>query len=230
MNLVLLYIASYFLGSVPFGLLVGKLKGVDIRKVGSGNIGATNAYRALGWGGGIAVFILDVGKGMVPPLLAKELLPGTMPPGEVINHAVLMGAAAVIGHSFSPFLGFKGGKGVATGLGVLLGVAPVVGIAGVSASFFIIATTRYVSIASIVACIVVMVGALITHQPPIVLGAFGFVTAFVLIRHIPNIKRLIKGEESRLEFKRKPKESDEPAEEGPAKKNDEPTEVGQASE
>lgn len=216
MTLVLLYVVSYCLGAIPFGLLVGKLKGVDIRKVGSGNIGATNAYRALGWGGGIAVFILDVGKGMVPPLLAKWLLPGTMPPGEVINHAVFTGATAVIGHSFSPFLGFKGGKGVATGLGVLLGVAPVVGIAGVTASFTVIAITRYVSIASLVACVVVMAGALITHQPPIVLGAFGFVTAFVIIRHIPNIKRLMKGEESRLDFKRKPKEEEIAEEEGQA--------------
>ena len=164
LTLVILYLASYLLGSIPFGLIVGLLHGVDIRKVGSGNIGATNAYRALGNVGGAITFILDVGKGLVPPLVTVAVLGPQFKTHEVITHSVFVGATAVLGHSFSPFLNFKGGKGVATGLGVLLGVAPIVGISGFATFILVTLLSRYVSIASICACIVVVLSSVITHQ------------------------------------------------------------------
>src|SRR5690349_1924004 len=99
MTLVVLYLFSYLLGSVPFGYLVGRARGVDITKVGSGNIGATNTYRALGWKAGLTVFVLDVGKGAVPPLLARALVKD-LPADVVTLHCVFMGVAAVLGHSF----------------------------------------------------------------------------------------------------------------------------------
>ena len=199
-TLILLYVFAYVLGSIPFGLLVGMTQGVDIRKIGSGNIGTTNVYRALGKTCAAIVFILDVGKGYVPPVFSAIVLRQNGQDHDVSAHAVFVGAAAVIGHSFSPFLKFKGGKGVATGLGVLLGVAPLVGLAGFSTFVLVVGLTRYVSIASICACFVVIIGTWVTRQPPVVVAVFGFVTAFVVVRHIPNIKRLIKGEEPKIQF------------------------------
>ena len=124
----LLISLGFALGSIPFGFMVAKAKGVDIREVGSGNIGATNVMRVLGKGPGIAVLLLDVLKGLIPSLC-----------GHLIFHdkqiAFAAGVAAVFGHTFSPFLKFKGGKGIATGLGALLGSSPFVGLAAFSVFF-----------------------------------------------------------------------------------------------
>src|SRR5579859_1780423 len=112
-----LLVAAYFIGSIPVGYLVSRAKGVDILKVGSGNIGATNVWRVLGWPLGSTVLLLDVVKGLLPALAGYQLLNGQL-------DAFVVGMGAVAGHSLSPFLKFKGGKGVATGLGVLVGTSP----------------------------------------------------------------------------------------------------------
>ncbi len=202
MQYALLAVGSYLLGSLPFGFIVARLCGIDITSVGSGNIGATNVARVLGWRLGFVVFFLDVGKGVVPPLVTVWLTG---------NHdvAVLMGVAAVVGHTFSPFLKFKGGKGVATGLGALVGSDPLVGGAIFGVFLLMFAFTRIVSLSSLVASACVIVLGLIAHQSWVFFAVFGPMIVYVFIRHRPNIGRLIRGEEPKLDLKKKMKENDE---------------------
>lgn len=202
MTLIVLYSCAYLLGAIPFGLLVGFTRGVDIRTIGSGNIGATNTYRAIGKVGGTIVFLLDVGKGVLPPVVARTLLKETYTGDIVMIHATLMGATAVIGHSNSPFLRFKGGKGVATGLGMLFGVVPIAGVAGLVTAISLFAITRYVSLSSMIACLVVIATSVLTRQPPAVSVVFSIVTALIILRHVPNIKRLLKGDEPKIDFRK----------------------------
>lgn len=200
-----LLIASYFLGSIPFGLLVGKaMRGVDIRQFGSGNIGATNVYRTLGPGPGIIVFAADVLKGLIPVLAAKELLPG-------ISWLIVgVGMMAIFGHTLSPFLGFKGGKGVATSLGVGIGLVPVPALIAFGIWVVVLAGTRYVSVASMLACLSVPV-MIWWMQGPMAYRVFGiFVAAYVIVKHRSNIARLMQGRENR--FGRKPEPDGNPTE------------------
>ena len=124
MNTMLPIILGYLIGSIPFGFLAGKIKGVDIRKVGSGNIGATNIYRSLGIWPALTVFILDMLKGTAAVYIAQALLPQSTPLLSREYFIVLSGVAAMVGHMYSIFLGFSGGKGAATSLGILFGIAP----------------------------------------------------------------------------------------------------------
>jgi glycerol-3-phosphate acyltransferase PlsY len=192
--ILLAVVLSYFCGAIPVGVLVGKTRGIDVREVGSGNIGATNVWRALGPVAGTIVFVLDVFKGLAGPLIAKGLLPGN-------EWAVaLCAVAAVLGHVFSCFLNFKGGKGIATALGAILGLAP--GLALVSFALWGVAlgVSRFISVASVLACIAVIIGSWLPQfQVPvpsaIVITLMG-VLAF--IKHIPNLKRLAAGTEPRV--------------------------------
>lgn len=190
-------VAAFFLGAIPFGLIAGKLRGVDLRQRGSGNIGATNALRELGVGIGIAVFLLDGMKGLLPVLAARWLDLSS-------GWAVGAGFCAALGHIFSPFIGFKGGKGVATSLGVLIGLSPLV--AGLSFLIFLITvfTTRYVSLGSILGAATQM--ALFLFLPasyligdPLPYRLFAVVAGtLVIVRHQANIKRLLAGTESKF--------------------------------
>ena len=200
MTFAILMIVSYLIGGIPFGLIIGRIFfGTDIREHGSCNIGATNAYRVLGWKGGVPVFILDLSKGIGPVIAARLLSSGTLhsyPPGMVI---VAAGFAAVIGHTVSPFLKFKGGKGVATSLGVAFALSWQGGAAAFIAWCIVLAATRYVSMASIVGTIVGAATITIYSGNNPFYGAFGlFATIYVVIKHIPNIKRLLRGEEHRF--------------------------------
>lgn len=121
--MIILAIAAYLLGSVPFGLLLSKAQGVDIRKRGSGNIGFANVLRIMGWKVAIPTLVLDVMKGLVPVIIAQYMQINT-------DGAFLMGLIAIFGHVFPVWIGFRGGKGVATGLGVSLAIQPVAGILG----------------------------------------------------------------------------------------------------
>src|SRR3954469_14412633 len=153
----LLIPAAYVVGSVPFGLMVGKLKGVDPRAAGSGNIGASNVGRLLGRRLFVMVFLLDLLKGLLPMLLAGRLLQGTAHEARTYFLWLLVGFAAIFGHMFSLFLGFKGGKGVATSSGVILGLFPYFTIPGVVALAVwavVLKGTRYISMASILAALV----------------------------------------------------------------------------
>jgi glycerol-3-phosphate acyltransferase PlsY len=194
---------AYLYGSVPFGFLAAKcLRGVDIRKMGSGNIGATNAARALGFRFFPVIFLLDVSKGLLPTLAAVRLVAGQ---GPYAPHplAVTTGVAAILGHVFPLYLGFRGGKAVATSAGFFLAVAPLA--AGVAAAVWglVFALGRYVSLASIAAALALPVCVYFTHPDP--LGSGRFLTgmsvlgcAFVIYLHRANIGRLLAGKENRI--------------------------------
>ena len=196
---LLTLLAAYLLGSIPNGLLIARLKGVDIRKVGSGNIGATNVFRSVGKSWGILTFVCDALKGFLPAWLFPQLVDET--------HAALgifCGALAIAGHNWPVFLKFKGGKGVATSAGVLLGIAPAAVGLGLLSWLILFLSTRYVSVASIGAAIVVPLAGWFLYRDgrllPITLAILGLVT---VIRHQANIRRLIAGTEHRFEFGKK---------------------------
>ena len=196
MTAVLVVLGGYLLGSMPFGYWVVLLvKGEDIRKVGSGNIGASNVWRTYGRWLGIPIVLLDVAKGFVPALVGALLV------GELT--AVLAGGAAMLGHWRPLFLRFqKGGKTVATGGGVFLGAAPLLGLIGVAVWIVAFLVTRYASLASIVAALSLPVLAVVLGEPwPIIV--FGAIAAVgVLLLHRPNIARLRAGTESRFRLRR----------------------------
>ncbi len=189
-------LGGYLLGSMPFGYWVVLLvKGEDIRKVGSGNIGASNVWRTYGRWLGIPIVVLDVAKGFVPALVGALLV------GELT--AVLAGGAAMLGHWRPLFLRFqKGGKTVATGGGVFLGAAPLLGLIGVAVWVVAFIVTRYASLASIVAALSLPVVAVLLGEPwPIVVFA-AIAAVGVILLHRPNIARLRAGTESRFRLRR----------------------------
>jgi acyl phosphate:glycerol-3-phosphate acyltransferase len=196
MTAVLVVLGGYLLGSMPFGYWVVLLvKGEDIRKVGSGNIGASNVWRTYGRWLGIPIVLLDVAKGFVPALVGSLLV------GELT--AVLAGGAAMLGHWRPLFLRFqKGGKTVATGGGTFLGAAPVLGLLGVVVWVVVFLLSRYASLASIVAALSLPVLAVVLGEPwPIIV--FGVIAAVgVVLLHRANIGRLRAGTESRFRLRR----------------------------
>ena len=182
----------YLFASIPFGLLVSKyFYGTDIRSKGSGNIGATNVLRTLGAFPAVLVLILDMGKGITAVFLARYFL-GTD------FSAVIAGLIAIIGHSCSCFLGFKGGKGVATGLGVILMLSPLVTCLTVMVFAFIVGITRYVSLGSVLGALLLPLLMIVFHQPKPYLYFACLAAAFVIYRHRGNIQRLLQGTESKI--------------------------------
>lgn len=208
-------LAGFVLGSIPFGYWAGRLKGIDIRQHGSGNIGATNVIRVLGKAIGIPVFILDILKGLLPTLLPRWLVDQAEPGfGWVSATTVAAGLAAVLGHMFTPWLRFKGGKGVATAAGVLAGIAPLAMLAGLVAWLALFFTTRFVSLASMVAAVTVPVAMSVLmarqHRWDPVLLVFGILVAvLVIVRHRSNIRRLLAGTENRAGRRTLPKVQEE---------------------
>ncbi len=150
MTLALLFVGAYLVGSIPFGVIFGKFKGVDVMAAGSGSTGATNVARLLGWKLGIVVFILDILKGAGPAVVAKSVTGSD-------EMAVYVGVVAVLGHMLSPFLKFKGGKGIATGLGVMFGSSPIVGAIGFGTFLVMFAATRIVSLSALAGSTAVLV-------------------------------------------------------------------------
>jgi len=192
MGLLLACIGSYLVGSIPNGLILGKLLwNIDLREHGSHNIGATNAWRTIGKQAGVAIFLLDLLKGVFGVWLGG-VMSGTP------LALVLGGIFAIIGHSWSFLLHFKGGKGVATGLGVILMLMPVPSLLIFAVWFFIVKVTGYVSLGSIVGAALVPIFAWIFGMPGATIG-FGFIAAiFVIYRHKENIQRLLTGTESKI--------------------------------
>lgn len=192
---------AYLLGSIPFGyLLVRIFRHEDIRATGSGNIGATNVARSGAKGLGILTLILDALKGFAAVVIAQHIAaPSGLPQSYEI--AVCAGVAAVLGHCFPIWLGFRGGKGVATALGVFFALVPVTTVLCVLAVFFVIVlTTRYVSLASIVAAALFPFFAL-PHAPvrtPTVVAGYILIPLIVILKHHQNIRRLISGTEHRF--------------------------------
>jgi glycerol-3-phosphate acyltransferase PlsY len=197
-------IGSYLLGTIPFGYLAGRLGGIDIRKAGSGNVGATNVVRVLGKRYGHPVFALDVLKGFgavkISMLIAQGQPQGWNSP---VIFGILAGMSSVLGHLYPPWLKFKGGKGVATSAGALLALAPVATLIGVAIWIIVFWLTGYVSLASIIAAgalpIVILVFS--SHDQnngkPLVYSS-ACVAAVVIWRHRSNLSRLMRGTEPRF--------------------------------
>lgn len=194
--LLIAAIVGYLLGSLPFGYLVARAKGVNIFEVGSNNPGATNVRRVLGHGPGNLVLALDGLKGAVAagwPLLATGL---PMPAWPLMSVVGL--TAALLGHSFSCFTQFRGGKGVATAAGGFFVLFPLGALTAAVTWGVVLALTRYVSLASMLAGVVLTVAAVIWHVAPLILGASALVMIFVIIRHRSNISRLLAGTENKV--------------------------------
>lgn len=192
MLLIGLFVGAYFVGSIPFGYLIAKVRGVNILKEGSGNIGATNVIRVLGKKLGLLVFVLDVLKGFAPALAASFLLPHSQ------IQTFLVGMGAVAGHCLSPFLRFKGGKGVATGLGALFGAFPLVALCALGVFSLVLGLTRFVSLSSIVAALTLAPLGFVFKVDEPMIWAFLGLTVFVVYRHRANISRLLKGTEPKF--------------------------------
>ena len=203
-TLAVLLAGSYLLGSIPFGYLAGLLAGIDIRKVGSGNVGATNVVRVLGKKYGYPVFALDVLKGFGPVKISMLMAPG-LP--QQWNSPEIFGIVAaissVLGHLYPPWLKFKGGKGVATSAGALLALTPIATLIGVAVWIIVFWLTGYVSLASMTAAILLPIVIFVfrSQDPnkgkPLVCSAV-CVAAIVIWRHRSNLSRLIRGTEPRF--------------------------------
>lgn len=232
-------VLAFLLGSIPFGLFIAKLKGIDIRQHGSGNIGATNVFRIVGKKYGLSCLVLDALKGFIPVLIAVNLVPveGRVPMLHLafLNHwemhpapqqftaqlvHVITALAAVLGHNYSPWIGFKGGKGIATSAGVLIGLMPGAVLILLVVFIFTLAVTRYVAVASMVAAVCLPI---VTHlgaryhvnDAGMSLWAAGewnkplfFFTVIIavsaILKHRSNIRRLLDGTESKFGSKNKP--------------------------
>jgi len=205
---LILTLFAYLIGSVPFGLLIARTQGKDIRTLGSGNIGATNVLRCLGKPLGITCFILDVLKGYLPaaffPIIACRLLAQASDAGNCTTGiGILFGAAAILGHNFPVFLKFKGGKGVATSAGVLLGVAPLAVVIGLLTWCVVFYVSGYVSLGSIIAALVVVITGWTAGYGPVIATALTLLGALTIWRHRENIKRLTAGTENKFHRKKK---------------------------
>lgn len=193
MTVVAFALLAYLVGSFPTSYIVGRLRGIDLRKHGSGNLGGTNAYRVMGPAAGIPVVLVDVMKGLVPAYYFP-LWDGTA----TENLALLYGLAAITGHVWSIFVRFRGGKGVATGSGVLIALAPTSALIALLVWAGIVAITRYVSVGSITAATLVPLTAWLTDEPN---STVAFCTAVAIVvwwTHRTNLRRLARGEENRF--------------------------------
>jgi len=203
MWLVLLLLAAYCLGSIPTSIIAGKaLRGIDIREYGSRNPGATNTFRVLGWKIGVAVGIVDIFKGFAAVALLPLLLPSDSW-ASMEARRMLAGFAAVAGHMWTVFAGFRGGKGVGTAFGVFLGLAPLPSTIAAAVWAALTFGTGYVSLGSIAAAValpllVITLGVWRGNLSPAVASVSVIVGLLVIIRHRSNISRLIRGEENRF--------------------------------
>jgi glycerol-3-phosphate acyltransferase PlsY len=188
---IILVVAAYLLGSIPTGLLLGKAFGIDIRTSGSGNIGATNVYRTLGKKVGIMTLAGDCLKGLIPVLAAKYL-------GGSEAVVALTGMAAFLGHVYTLFLGFKGGKGVATALGVFLGVSPASVLCSLAIFLLVVWKWRYVSLASITAAVVMPLAVTVIEHKSFISGMAVIISIIVIWKHRDNIDRLKAGTERKF--------------------------------
>lgn len=198
-------VIAYLAGAIPFGLMIGKARGIDVRTVGSKNIGATNVFRCVGAKFGILAFVLDMVKGVfgtlcgfLPTLLVADVSPST-----TLLLRVLCGTAAMLGHMFPIYLKFKGGKGVSTALGLLFGVAPLAGLLGFAGWGVLFVLSRYVSLASCLAAAIVgglMWTPLYKDAPVWFSILITLLTVLAIVKHRTNIVRLCKGTENRFAF------------------------------
>ncbi len=210
---ILTILIAYLIGAIPFGFLIPKLFGIaDVRKLGSGNVGATNAYRTAGPVAGILVLIFDIGKGVAAVMLAR-FIPGTVIPTEYLLFAA--GMAAILGHIFTIFLGFKGGKGVNTALGVMITILPLETLVALVVFIIIVSITHYISLGSMLAASMLFLMTFaewlfkLKEIPPVYVVVTLLLVLLILFSHRSNIKRLRDGNENRFSLHSKPKEVNE---------------------
>ncbi|HMK59790.1 MAG TPA: glycerol-3-phosphate 1-O-acyltransferase PlsY [Dissulfurispiraceae bacterium] len=209
--IAVLLVAAFLFGSIPTGLLIATFKGVDLRKIGSGNIGATNVLRALGRGAALATLIGDMLKGLLPVLAVRHLLPDmgiqfsdqylSLPFTITNAHTALEGAvgiAAILGHNFSIFLKFKGGKGVATSLGVALALSPHAALMAATVWLLAFKFSGYSSLGGILAFASFPFCIYVIDYSPDKIGIAAIMAALIFITHRGNIKRLLTGTENKV--------------------------------
>lgn len=204
--LITLVLLSYLLGSIPTGYLVAKAKGVDIRSVGSGNIGATNVFRILGKGAGIFVLTADALKGALAVLVVAPVIWGE-PPCHCHDHELVQaqgfaGISAILGHNYTCWLKFKGGKGVATTAGVFAALAPSAFGIALATWLVVFAVSRYVSLASIVAAAALPLAVWLMGNGALLIGVSTALGALAIYKHKANLQRLLAGTESRIGAKK----------------------------
>lgn len=184
-------VLGYLIGSVPFAFLVARRRGIDLRRAGSGNIGATNVLRTTSAAYAVLAMSLDVTKGVLAVLAASAVATSAVAP-------VVAGLAAIVGHIYPPWLGFRGGKGVATAAGAFALLAPLAVVIAASVFVIVVGLTRYVSVGSLVAAPALVLVATLEDVPaPVIIGA-AIATLLIAYRHRPNITRLMAGTEPRL--------------------------------
>lgn len=194
---------SYLIGSIPTSYIFGKvLRGIDIRQFGSGNIGATNVYRVVGKLPGALVLIIDITKGLICVTLIANLFLHLGISMDSENFRMILGFSAIVGHNWTVFLKFKGGKGVAASAGVLIGIAPKIFILGLIIWIAVFLWKRYVSLASICSVVSVPVFFSILSYPASYVFFTSLVCAIMVYKHLPNIRRLVRGEENKITFKK----------------------------
>lgn len=223
LSYVVTALAAYLLGSIPTGYLVAKAKGIDIRSVGSGNIGATNVFRILGKGAGIFVLLADAAKGYVACWYIPRIL---LKPDEALLglaetklrwdhlaylqsfewHSIVAGVAVILGHNYTCFLKFKGGKGIATTAGVLIALAPSAFLVVLCVFLLVAFVTRYISLASILAAFCLPFSVWWFHGSPSMVSVMAALGALAIYKHKANIGRLLKGTENKF-GKKKPAEA-----------------------
>jgi glycerol-3-phosphate acyltransferase PlsY len=211
LSYIVVSVAAYLLGSIPTGFLVAKARGMDIRAVGSGNIGAANTFRAVGMTAGIFVLLIDALKGMAAVLASIPILKlfGITDPAVTIHYRVLAGLFAVLGHNYTCWLHFKGGKGIATSGGAYLALAPLSVLFALLAFILGFGLTRITSVGSILAAIALPTAVYFTNDDwtlRIVTIALG---VLALLKHRSNIQRIIAGTENRVEFKKRSKKRED---------------------
>ena len=205
--------AAYMLGSIPTGFLAGKAQGIDIRSVGSGNIGATNVFRSLGKTAGTLVLLADAAKGFLACLLLPKLAlllagSGAEDSGPLSQHLAMVGGLmAILGHNYTCWLRFKGGKGIATTAGVFLALAPLAIAMLVVLWAIVFAVTRYVSVASIASAVGLPITVGLTGGHPVLTGLSVGLGALAIYKHKANLRRLRDGTEHRFGQKKNPEET-----------------------
>ncbi|NBV24537.1 MAG: glycerol-3-phosphate 1-O-acyltransferase [Proteobacteria bacterium] len=202
--LITLVLLSYLLGSIPTGFLVAKAKGVDIRSVGSGNIGATNVFRILGKGPGIFVLSADAVKGAIAVAVIAPFAAKLAPAGDALlpHFPAIAGICAILGHNYTCWLNFKGGKGIATTAGVFAALAPAAFGVALATWLVVFAASRYVSLASIVAAVALPLAVWLTGNGGLLIGVSAALGALAIYKHKANIQRLLAGTENRIGAKK----------------------------
>ena len=212
-SIIVVLIAGYLLGSIPFGVIISKhFRGFDLRTKGSGNMGSTNAFRVLGWRLGLMVQILDLAKGIGAVLVATFLFNGlpfhnVTPFQDITVFKFFAGIAAVVGHCYTVFAGFKGGKGISTAAGMLVAIAPIETAVAIGIFMLVVASSGYISLGSICAAVMFpttmffrqnILGVDIYGYHTLIVGAIG-IALFLIYRHRKNIERLLSKTENRFD-------------------------------